>query len=77
MRSKKKMTMFCVFVFFACLIGVPEIIAETKVLKYSDHDPPSGPRYESLAVWFKEIEKRPQIGIIGAFDYRFLKITGW
>ena len=58
MRSKKIITMLFVFVFFACLIVVPEITAGTKVLKFSDHDPPSGPRYEALVVWFKEIEKR-------------------
>lgn len=42
-----------------CLVFYPAIAAsETRVLTFTDHDPPSGPRYVSLLVWFDEIEKQ-------------------
>ncbi|MBW1960351.1 MAG: TRAP transporter substrate-binding protein DctP, partial [Deltaproteobacteria bacterium] len=58
MKANKTTALLFGFMFFLTLIVAPELSAGAKILKYSDHDPPSGPRYESLVVWFKEIEKR-------------------
>jgi len=59
MKSLKFFTLL-IAVLFAFGLFVPfedGAYAKTKTLTFSDHDPPHGPRYESLMAWFKEIEK--------------------
>ncbi len=58
MDSRKCFVLISTVVFVLGVVLTSGAGAGTKVLKYSDHDPPHGPRYESLVAWFKEIEKQ-------------------